>query len=229
MKFVFPVASALLSIYAECGRAEEFTCYAIQDHLCGIVNNTENPVPSAWCQNDCNNPIIGHPACLYDFQDVECNEHHRCHCFANKECAPFDSVDCKSEYANAVQNNNLASFYSRCETEGGANPLRTRCSKCCKEEDGNNSDNDSDNDSASGSDTESEHDDDDDDDDSENSGNDDDDDDDVTTSTVDQQTEPVTTTAIDEQTDTIPDTVTGGETEENNTGGGSTVAVGVGA
>lgn len=41
------------------------------------------------------------------------------------------SGDCRTEYDNAIRNNNLASFYNRCKSEGGSNPLRNRCALCC--------------------------------------------------------------------------------------------------
>jgi len=41
-----------------------------------------------------------------------------------------DADDCTSEHRNAVANNNLQGFCDRCENEGGANPLRNRCSQC---------------------------------------------------------------------------------------------------
>jgi len=47
------------------------------------------------------------------------------------DCGNYDSTDCVSEYNNAVNNHDLDAFYHRCATEGGANPLRKRCSKCC--------------------------------------------------------------------------------------------------
>ena len=47
------------------------------------------------------------------------------------ECGTTDSSDCTSEYENANNNNNLQSFYDRCATEGGSEPLRLRCSLCC--------------------------------------------------------------------------------------------------
>lgn len=46
-------------------------------------------------------------------------------------CGQFDSGDCKQEYKNAVNNGNTAGFCRRCATEGGASPLRKRCSLCC--------------------------------------------------------------------------------------------------
>jgi hypothetical protein len=46
-------------------------------------------------------------------------------------CGSYDSSDCKSEYNNGKNNGNLAHFYSRCRTEGGSQPLRSRCSLCC--------------------------------------------------------------------------------------------------
>lgn len=41
------------------------------------------------------------------------------------------STDCISEATNAVNNGDTAPFCKRCRTEGGANPLRGRCRKCC--------------------------------------------------------------------------------------------------
>lgn len=51
----------------------------------------------------------------------------------NTDC-PTDRIsgDCRTEYDNAIRNNNLASFYNRCRTEGGSNPLRNRCALCCE-------------------------------------------------------------------------------------------------
>merc|ERR1711879_913945 len=40
------------------------------------------------------------------------------------------SQDCKSENTNADNNNDMASFYYRCATEAGSNPLRSRCKYC---------------------------------------------------------------------------------------------------
>jgi len=51
---------------------------------------------------------------------------------APSSCSTFDSDDCKSEYNNAVANNNLPAFFARCHTEGGEKPLRSRCSLCCE-------------------------------------------------------------------------------------------------
>ena len=50
------------------------------------------------------------------------------------QCGSSISNDCQTRYDNAVRNGNLESFYSNCETEGGATPLRASCSLCCKEE-----------------------------------------------------------------------------------------------
>ena len=47
------------------------------------------------------------------------------------ECGTTDSSDCTSEYENAKNSDNLQSFYDRCATEGGSEPLRLRCSLCC--------------------------------------------------------------------------------------------------
>lgn len=50
----------------------------------------------------------------------------------NSDCPTTTiSGDCQTEYDNAIRNNNLASFYNRCQTEGGSNPLRNRCALCC--------------------------------------------------------------------------------------------------
>ena len=49
------------------------------------------------------------------------------------ECGDLISDDCISEYDNAVANGSLDPFYKRCVGEGGAEPLRTRCSLCCFE------------------------------------------------------------------------------------------------
>jgi len=46
------------------------------------------------------------------------------------------SEDCEKEYENALANNDLEKFYKRCDNEGGANPLRLRCSLCCRDDDG---------------------------------------------------------------------------------------------
>ena len=43
------------------------------------------------------------------------------------------SDDCATEYANAVANDDLTGFYERCRDEGGADPLRDRCSLCFNE------------------------------------------------------------------------------------------------
>merc|ERR1712232_61710 len=45
-------------------------------------------------------------------------------------CGDTVSVDCQSEYDNAVANSNLPVFCNRCVMEGGADPLRKRCSMC---------------------------------------------------------------------------------------------------
>merc|ERR1712241_1660793 len=47
------------------------------------------------------------------------------------ECGDKISSDCRSECDNALRNGNLDHFYNRCETEGGSQPLRKRCSLCC--------------------------------------------------------------------------------------------------
>ena len=59
--------------------------------------------------------------------------------FTEYNCGNSISDDCQSEYNNAINNGNLDYFYHRCATEGGSQPLRTRCSLCC-----NNNDNDDD-------------------------------------------------------------------------------------
>jgi len=49
-------------------------------------------------------------------------------------CGDYNSEDCNNEYNNGVNNGDLQSgFCNRCATEGGANPLRSRCQKCCDE------------------------------------------------------------------------------------------------
>ena len=47
------------------------------------------------------------------------------------KCGSIISGDCQSEYNNAIRNGNLGPFYHRCANEGGARPLRARCSLCC--------------------------------------------------------------------------------------------------
>lgn len=53
-----------------------------------------------------------------------------------KDCGDDDytsdevSVDCKVEYSNAKTNDKIPAFCSRCHDEGGATPLRKRCSFC---------------------------------------------------------------------------------------------------
>ena len=59
--------------------------------------------------------------------------------FLEYSCGNSISDDCQSEYDNAIRNGNLDYFYHRCATEGGSQPLRTRCSLCC-----NNNGNDKD-------------------------------------------------------------------------------------
>ena len=49
-------------------------------------------------------------------------------------CGSIISGDCQSEYNNARRNGNMGPFYRRCRTEGGSQPLRKRCSLCCKED-----------------------------------------------------------------------------------------------
>ena len=62
---------------------------------------------------------------------------HKVKCNSSKcktisySCGNWTSNDCDSEYHNAIQNGDLASFYKRCASEGGAEPLRTRCKECC--------------------------------------------------------------------------------------------------
>ena len=50
------------------------------------------------------------------------------------QCGDGISDDCQSEYNNAINNGNLDYFYHRCAREGGSQPLRTRCSLCCNED-----------------------------------------------------------------------------------------------
>ena len=53
-------------------------------------------------------------------------------CFiAEYLCDDQNSDDCLVEYNNAVNNITLDYFYRRCATEGGEEPLRTRCKLCC--------------------------------------------------------------------------------------------------
>ena len=51
--------------------------------------------------------------------------------FIEYSCGNSISDDCRSEYDNAIRNGNIDYFYHRCATEGGSQPLRTRCSLCC--------------------------------------------------------------------------------------------------
>ena len=55
--------------------------------------------------------------------------------FLEYSCGDSISDDCQSEYNNAINNGNLDYFYHRCATEGGSQPLRTRCSLCCNNDD----------------------------------------------------------------------------------------------
>ena len=50
---------------------------------------------------------------------------------AEYRCGDEISDDCQTEYNNAQTNGNLEYFYERCATEGGSQPLRTRCQLCC--------------------------------------------------------------------------------------------------
>jgi len=52
-------------------------------------------------------------------------------CAPATECGADISDDCQAGYDNAVANGNLEDFYCFCGTEGGATPLRDRCSLCC--------------------------------------------------------------------------------------------------
>ena len=54
--------------------------------------------------------------------------------FSEYQCGYDISGDCQSEYNNAIANDDIDSFYRRCATEGGFQPLRTRCSLCCNED-----------------------------------------------------------------------------------------------
>jgi len=49
------------------------------------------------------------------------------------ECGTEKTGDCLTEWQNAVVNGELDSFYERCATETGSNPLRTSCAYCCPE------------------------------------------------------------------------------------------------
>ena len=42
-----------------------------------------------------------------------------------------DSADCISEYERFENDGNLQGFYDFCVNEGGADPLKDRCSRCC--------------------------------------------------------------------------------------------------
>lgn len=56
---------------------------------------------------------------------------------SNGGCAVTEvSDDCATEFDNAMVNDDLKKFYERCENEGGANPLRSRCSLCCRDHEG---------------------------------------------------------------------------------------------
>merc|ERR1719265_729226 len=46
-------------------------------------------------------------------------------------CGKGISSDCRSEEGNARRNNQMQNFCGRCATEGGAQPLRSRCKLCC--------------------------------------------------------------------------------------------------
>ena len=48
-------------------------------------------------------------------------------------CGETNDQNCTNEFENAERNNNLANFYKRCRTEGGANPMRKTCSLCCSQ------------------------------------------------------------------------------------------------
>lgn len=50
------------------------------------------------------------------------------------QCGPSDENDCQSELGNAKRNGNVQSaFCGRCRSEGGSQPLRSRCRSCCTE------------------------------------------------------------------------------------------------
>ena len=51
--------------------------------------------------------------------------------FTGYTCGGFNSDDCIAEFNNAVTNGQLDAFYTRCEVETGATPLRDRCALCC--------------------------------------------------------------------------------------------------
>ena len=51
-------------------------------------------------------------------------------------CGKTNDQNCRNEFQNAKRNNDLDSFYKRCRTESGANPMRKTCSLCCNK--GNN-------------------------------------------------------------------------------------------
>merc|ERR1712224_632911 len=50
---------------------------------------------------------------------------------ASGVCGNFNSSDCVSEFRNAQDSGSFDGFCSRCSTEQGASPLRSRCSLCC--------------------------------------------------------------------------------------------------
>lgn len=47
------------------------------------------------------------------------------------DCPDDNSDDCVSEYQNHKNNGDLNKFCERCLTEGGSQPLRSRCNLCC--------------------------------------------------------------------------------------------------
>ena len=91
--------------------AEEFKCYKCipKDSWCDTQENIED-LPQTVCPSR---------KCL----------------ISEYQCGDTISDDCRSEYNNAINNGNLDYFYERCATEGGSQPLRTRCSLCCDEND----------------------------------------------------------------------------------------------
>ena len=48
-------------------------------------------------------------------------------------CGEDNDHKCQTEFKNAKTNKNLKDFYTRCRTEGGANPMRKTCSLCCNQ------------------------------------------------------------------------------------------------
>lgn len=47
------------------------------------------------------------------------------------QCGSSNSTDCVQEFCSAEQNGEFLGLCSRCVTEGGSAPLRSRCQRCC--------------------------------------------------------------------------------------------------